>query len=91
MKVEVPFQKIDVIWTIGFKSKLTFCVQLRRRVVPAFLGTCFFIAMKYIYFVFFTVNSPVIFLKYTFEFVLNTFFLESVPRVAGYSEEAPTV
>ena len=35
---------------------------------------------------FFTVKNPVIFLKYTFEFVLNTFFLESVPRVAGYSE-----
>ena len=48
-----------------------FCVLLRRRVSLALLGTCSFIAMKFIYIVFFTVNSPVIFPKYIFVFLFN--------------------
>ena len=71
---------MDVIWTITFKiiaeievRKHLFCVLLRRRVISALLGICSFTAMKCFYVVFFfTTNSPVIFLKYTFDFVLNT-------------------
>ena len=46
-----------------------FCVLLRRRVVSVLLGFyCHEMRLHW----FLTVNSPVILLKYTFEFVLNT-------------------
>ena len=64
--------KRDVILTISFKiltaeieiRKHMFCLLLRRGIVSALYGICFFIAMKCVYFVvvvvfFFTVNSSV--------------------------------
>ena len=44
-----------------------FCVLLRRRVVSALVGHIFFHCHEMRLHRFFTVNSPVIFLKYTFE------------------------
>ena len=53
--------------------KTLFFVVLRRPVVLPLLGICSFNMMKCIKIhLFFTVNSPVIFLKYIFELVFDT-------------------
>ena len=53
--------------------KTLFFVVLRRPVVLPLLGICSFNMMKCIKIhFFFTVNSPVIFLKYIFELVFDT-------------------
>ena len=53
--------------------KTLFFVVLRRPVVLPLLGICSFNIMKCIKIhLFFTVNSPVIFLKYIFELVFDT-------------------
>ena len=62
--------KMDMILTISFKiltaeieiRKHMFCVLLRKRIVSALYGICFFFAMKFVYFVvvvffYFTVND----------------------------------
>ena len=70
---------MDVNWTITVKiiaeievRKHTFCVLLRRRVISALLGMFFHCHEVALRCFFFTTNSPGIFLKYIFDFVLNT-------------------
>ena len=61
--------KMDMTLTISFKiltaeieiRKHMFCVLLRKRIVSALYGICFFIAMKFVYFV---VVVVVVFLFY---------------------------
>ena len=65
--------KMDMTLTISFKiltaeieiRKHMFCVLLRKRIVSALYGICFFIAMKFVYFVvvvvvFFILRSTII-------------------------------
>ena len=54
-----------------------FCVLLRRRVVSALVGHIFFYCHEMRLHRFFTVNSPVIFLKYTFELRISCLILAS--------------
>ena len=72
--IEVPFSENDIAFKITVEIKETKHQFMLRVLLISFVGHnnmsfhCHEMSLQW----FFTFNSPVIFLKYTFEFVFNT-------------------